>query len=83
MVKTIQWYEHEHRSKETNIKNVFRKDFFKLMNNAVFEKTIENVTKSIRYQVCNKCSKNELFNVRIFISHINFKKSWINLPIWV
>ena len=44
------------------------------MNNAVFEKTIENVTKNIRYQVCNKCSKEELFNVRI-ISHINFKKS--------
>ena len=45
------------------------------MNNAVFEKTVENVTKSIRYQVCNKCSKEELFNVRKFISHINFKKS--------
>ena len=30
------------------------------MNNAVFEKTIENVEKNIRYQACSKRGKEEL-----------------------
>ena len=93
MVKTIYWY--EYRS-ENKAKKDFENYVFKLMNNAVFVETMENVKKKphrdiklVRTEVRrdNFVSEPNYNMIKLFSENLwtiemkKFKYTWINLPI--
>ena len=76
-------------------KNEFEKDFFKLMNNAVFGKTMENLRKRVNLELVHTerrlkklCAKPNFEAVTIFnedLAAVNLKKTqlFLNRPIYV
>jgi hypothetical protein len=78
-----------------NSKNAFEKDFFKLMNNAVYGKTMENVRHRIALHIVNDVNKlrklvrNPFFKDRIIYNenlcavHLHRKRVVMNKPIYV
>ena len=79
----------------TQAKNEFEKDFFKLMNNSVFGKTMENVRNRVDIKLCNSKEKamklaskvnfleSKSFSDNLVAVHMFKKKVILNKPIYL
>ena len=77
-----------------NAKNDFEKDFFKLMNNSVFGKTMENIRNRVDIRLLNDRSKAEklsakpnfkhltIFNENLISIHMKRSKIFFNKPVY-
>ena len=76
-----------------NAKNDFEKDFFKLMNNSVYGKTMENVRNRINFKLVstekealacrNKSAKYTIFNDNLVGVHLLRAEVKLNKPIYI
>ena len=78
-----------------NAKSEFEKDFFKLMNNSVFGKTMENVRNRVDIQLCNSrekalklsskpsFAKSKIFSDNLIAIHSHRKNVKLNKPIYL
>ena len=64
-------------------KNDFEKDFFKLMNNSVFGKTVENVRKHRVIKVVTREIKTKWFSEKLLAIEMKKIKVKINKPIYL
>ena len=66
-------------------KNDFEKDFFKLMNNSVFGKTMENVWKhrDIKLVTIDKRRNQLVYNKMVFSNEMKKAKVKINKPVYL
>ena len=79
----------------TDAKNEFEKDFFKLMNNSVFGKTMENVRNRVDIQLVNReekalklfsktnFDKRTIFSENLIAVHMHKKKVKLDKPIYL
>ena len=79
----------------TKGKNDFEKDFFKLMNNSIFGKTMENVTNRVDIQLVSReeksvklfsktnFDKRTIFSEDLIAVHMHKKKVVLNKPIYL
>ena len=67
MVRTIYYDEYKTQEK---CKNDFEKDFFKLMNNSVFGKTMENIRNRVDIRLVNDRRKAEKLSAKPNFKHL-------------
>ena len=61
-----------------NAKNAFEKDFFKLLNNSVFGKTMENMRKIVDVRLVTDQKKLSKFVSKpTYVNSKNFNKIWL------